>query len=393
MVSTDKRSAVLQLGFRPFFAAAGIFSVAGTLAWTGMYITGLDFTAMKMQPLVWHAHEMIFGYTMAVIAGFLLTAVRNWTGVQTLHGVPLLLLLLLWLAGRLLFLATSEVPPLILAAVDCAFLASLTVALAVPIARVKQWKQFGIISKILLLMASNAVFHAGLLGIIEDGMRIGLYSGLYIVIALILVMSRRVYPFFIERGVDYSVELRNRAWLDNTSLLLFLAFWITELVKPDSLPVALLSTVLAGLHLLRLTGWYTAGIWRIPLLWVLFTGYGWLIVAFALKAAVYFAGVSPYVALHAFAYGGIGMITLGMMARVTLGHTGRDLATPPAALSPAFAMLFAGAVIRVLMPLLDPGHHIVWIGLAQGLWVIAFALFVWIFLPMWLQPRVDGKPG
>jgi uncharacterized protein involved in response to NO len=164
-------------------------------------------------------------------------------------------------------------------------------------------------------------------------------------------------------------------------------------VKPDSLPVALLSAVLAGLHLLRLAGWYTRGIWRIPLLWVLFAGYGWLIVAFVLKAAVYFPGVSPYLALHAFAYGGIGMITLGMMARVTLGHTGRDLSSPPAVLTPAFAILFAGTVTRVLVPLLDPGHYTAWIGLAQGLWIIAFALFVWAFIPMWLQPRVDGKPG
>ena len=158
MPSTNKHSAVLQLGFRPFFAAAGLFSVLGTLAWAGMYIAGLDLATMMMQPIVWHAHEMIFGYTMAVIAGFLLTAVRNWTGVQTLHGLPLLLLLLLWLAARLLSLAGSVVPPLILAGIDGAFLAGLTVALAIPVVRVGQWKQFGIISKILLLMASNAVW-------------------------------------------------------------------------------------------------------------------------------------------------------------------------------------------------------------------------------------------
>lgn len=385
--------AILNLGFRPFFAAAALFSVLATLAWSGMYLASLQMESMILPPVTWHAHEMIFGYSQAVIAGFLLTAVRNWTGIQTLHGVPLLLLLLVWLAGRMLFLLGSHVPLSVLAIVDCLFMAWLIIALLIPITRARQWKQSGILSKLLLLLASNMVFHAGLLGMVDDGIRIGLYSGVYIIVALILVMGRRVYPFFIERGVGYSVELKNRTWLDIASLLLFLAFWIIEIFDPDSMPVALLSVALAALHTLRLAGWHTTGLWRKPLLWILFIGYAWLIAAFALKAAVTFFGISPFLALHAFAFGGIGMITLGMMSRVTLGHTGRDIAEPPAAVSPAFAILLAGSVVRILLPLLDPAHYHVWIGLSQGLWLIAFSLFAYIFLPMLVRPRIDGKPG
>ena len=242
-------------------------------------------------------------------------------------------------------------------------------------------------------LAGNLAFHAGLMGLLEDGIRIGLYSGVYIIVALILVMARRVYPFFIERGVGYHVELRNRTWLDIASLLLFLVFWIFEIVDPDSLPVALLCITLAILHTIRLNGWHTTGIWRRPLLWVLFIGYGWLIAAFALKAAAVLFGVAPVLALHAFAFGGIGMITLGMMSRVTLGHTGRSIAEPPAVLAPAFLLLLAGAVIRVLLPLLVPAHYAIWVSLSQVLWVMAFASFTYVFLPMLWQTRVDGRPG
>ncbi|MGB5260445.1 MAG: NnrS family protein [Gammaproteobacteria bacterium] len=385
--------ASLNMGFRPLFALAGLFSVLATLAWTGMYLAGLHVQMMAVAPATWHAHEMVYGYALAVIAGFLLTAVRNWTGIQTLHGIPLLLLVLIWLTGRVLFLVGNTIPPLMLVIVDCSFTAGLIVALLIPIVEARQWQQLGILSKLLLLLASNLVFHAGLLGMIDDGIRIGLYSGVYIIVALIFVMARRVYPFFIERGVGYTVALKNRPWLDIGSLLLFLAFWIMELVAPDSLPVALLSVALALLHALRLADWYTAGIWRKALLWILFIGYAWLVAAFVLKAAVYFFGISPFLALHAFAFGGIGMITVGMMSRITLAHTGRDIDDPPALLSSAFAILLAGSVARIVLPLLDPAHYIVWIGLAQGLWVTAFVLFVYICLPMLWQPRIDGKPG
>ncbi|MDH5515977.1 MAG: NnrS family protein, partial [Gammaproteobacteria bacterium] len=210
---------------------------------------------------------------------------------------------------------------------------------------------------------------------------------------LIFVLARRVFPFFIERGVGYVVELRNRTWLDMSSLVLFLAFWVADVLRPDSLPVALLALALLALHALRLAGWHTAGIWQKPLLWVLYLGYLWLVIAFALKAAVYFFGISPFLALHAFSYGAIGMITLGMMSRVTLGHTGRDMTDPPSTLLPAFALLFAGSLARILLPLLAPAHYKAWIGLSQGLWVVAFSLFLFTYLPMLVRARVDGRPG
>jgi uncharacterized protein involved in response to NO len=384
--------AILNLGFRLFFSAAAGYSLLAMLAWTAMYQAGWHPASPSLTPVIWHAHEMIFGYGMAVIAGFLLTAVRNWTGIQTLRGYPLLLLALAWLAARVLFFfdAPGTLPLQVL--FDGAFELGLIVSLLVPVLRARQWKQLGILSKLVLLLASNLVFYAGLQGLVADGVRLGLYSGVYLVIALILVMASRVFPFFIERGVGFAVRLASRPWLDGTGLALFLAFWLADLARPDTAPVFVLALALTLVHSVKLAGWYTPGIWTRPLLWVLYLGYGWIVAGFALKAAVAL-GVSPLLSLHAFAVGGIGMITLGMMARVSLGHTGRDVAEPPAVLFVAFTLLLAATAVRVLLPLLAPAWYRDWVGLAQLLWLLAFALFLVRFLPILARPRVDGQPG
>jgi uncharacterized protein involved in response to NO len=383
----------LSLGFRPFFTAAAVFSVLSMLAWMQVYVFGRGWPPSGLPAVIWHAHEMVYGYAMAVIAGFLLTAVRNWTGVQTLQGLPLLLLLLLWVAARLLVFAGDGVPLALGALADTLFAAFLLIAIARPVIKVRQWRQTGIMSKLILLLCGNLLFYAGALEIFPHGVREGLYSGLYLIVALILVMARRVLPFFIEKGGDHPMRLINRRWLDAAGLLLFLVFWIADILQPDSLLVAALACLLFILHAMRMAGWYTPGIWRRPLLWVLYGGYGFLVLGFALKAAVPLVAVSPLLALHAFAYGGIGLFTLGMMTRVTLAHTGRNIHEPPPVLFWMFAMLVLGAMIRVLLPLADPGHYALWIGLSQALWIAAFAAFLFTCLPMLLKPRIDGQGG
>jgi len=200
-------------------------------------------------------------------------------------------------------------------------------------------------------------------------------------------------PFFIERGVGQPVTLINRVWLDGASLVLFLAFWLADIIEPDSLLVACLAGALCVLHTIRLGGWYAAGIWGKPLLWVLYLAYVAVAVGFALKVAVYVFGISPFLPLHAFTYGGIGLFTLGMMARVTLGHTGRDILNPPAAAGWMFGLLGIGSVIRVVLPLFDAARYVLWIELSQVAWILAFFLFAWVFLPMLLQSRTDGQFG
>jgi uncharacterized protein involved in response to NO len=331
---------------------------------------------------------MIYGYGLAVIAGFLLTAIRNWTDIPTLNGVPLLLLFLLWAAGRIVPFIGGVAPVQLAAATDTLFIVILLLSATRPVVKARQWEQWGILLILALMLAGNVTFYLGLLNLLANGVFWGLYSGLYLILALIFTMGRRVIPTFIERGVGYPVQLKNRRWLDRSSLLFFLLFWIADLLRPNGAPVALLAGILFVLHGIRLAGWHTYGLWKKPLLWVLFLAYGSLVAGFALKVAVFVFHFSPYLAVHAFTVGGIGLMTIGMMARVSLGHTGRNVLDPPAGLFWMFAVLFVGAIVRVVFPLLNPSHYVVWIGLSQALWIVSFAMFLYVYSPMLVRPEI-----
>ncbi|MCB1775202.1 MAG: NnrS family protein [Gammaproteobacteria bacterium] len=385
--------ALFELGFRPFFAVAGLFAVVSVAWWMAVYVFGQPLSPSGVAPMHWHGHEMVFGYAMAVVAGFLLTAVVNWTGVMTVRRAPLAVLVALWLLARVAAYLPLEFAFQIAALADFAFVIGLVVATAIPVWKVRQWSQLGILSKLVLMLAANLLFYAGVFGYLEQGVTWGLYSGLYVLIGLVFVMGRRVIPFFIERGVDEDCALRNRSWVDVSSLVLFVAWFVLEVFTSQAQLVALLSLLLFAIHALRLWDWHTPGIWRKPLLWSLYLGYGFMLLGFLLKALGIWLGHAPSLALHAFAYGAVGLVTIGMMARVALGHSGRNVFDPPRILVPVFALVLAGALVRVLLPLLLPQYYNAWIAASQLLWIAGFGVFTLIYLPILWQPRIDGRPG
>lgn len=385
--------AVFNLGFRPFFAGAAVHAVVAMLVWMCIYLFGAQPLPAGLPAVAWHAHEMIYGYSIAVIAGFLLTAVRNWTGVQTLRGFPLALLFAVWALARLAPFVNMPGGRYVMALLDLGFMIFLLIAVVTPIVRVKQWRQLGIASKLVLLGLGNAWFYAGLFGWSGSGTRAGLYMGLYLIIALILTMGRRLIPFFTERGLDYPVALKNRRWLDVTSLLLFVLFLVLDVFTGSRQAAALTAVVLFGLHAVRLYGWFTPGILRHPLLWSLHAGYGFIVAGFALYAATVYYGVSPFLSVHAFAVGGLSVISLSMMARVSLGHTGRNVRQPPKAVVYILLALSVAAVIRVFLPLLGLEHYRLWIAGSQIFWILAFTGFLAVYFPILLRPRIDGQPG
>ncbi len=384
--------ALFNLGFRPFFIGAALYAVLAMLAWMAIYVFGAGLPLAALPATGWHAHEMIYGYGMAVIAGFLLTAVRNWTGIPTLNGRPLALLCGLWALARLLPFVNADGGLQALAMVDLSFVLFLLAAVVVPIVRARQWRQLGIASKLVLLGLGNACFYAGLLGWLDAGVRIGIYGGFYLIVALILTMSRRLIPFFTERGVGYPVQLKNRRWLDIASLLLFALFMILEVFTVLKQAAATAALALFVLHAIRLRGWFTRGILRFPLLWGLHAGYAFIVAGFPLYAAAVYYGVSPFLSVHAFAIGGIGGVTLAMMARVALGHTGRNVHQPPRMVKYALLVLIAAAVMRVFFPLLDLRHYSLWIAISQLLWILAFGMFLLTYSSFLTQPRIDGQP-
>ena len=376
-------------GFRPFFLLASVFSLISIIIWGGIFLYGWPILSMPFTTLHWHAHEMIFGYGMAVAAGFLLTAVRNWTNLETLQGYSLAVLSALWLAARVsVWIIPGQILPMLIC--DLLFDIWLIVGVLRPILRAKQYGQFGIVSKLVLLMFANLCFYLGVLGVFEEGIFWGLHSGLYVLLALVFSMARRVMPFFIERGVGYPVKLTNRVWIDRSSLYLFLLFMIADVFWRNIPVAATLAAMLFTIHAIRLAGWYTKGIWNKPLLWVLYIGYSGAIFGFLLKVLTPFYFIVPSLPLHAFALGGIAMITVGMMARISLAHTGRDIQKHSRLLAPAFFSMFAAFVARVLLPLIAPAHYLIWLGIAQVAWSVAFALLAWVYAPILIKPHAAG---
>lgn len=385
-----KGFALFELGFRPFFLFAGLSSLLLILVW--LWVLGGHGEALRYYPgRDWHAHEMLFGFVAAVAAGFLLTAVRNWTGIQTLRHVPLALLSLLWLLGRLAPLAAGWLPGWLIALLDVAFLPAVALAIAAPIRAKAQANNYVFPLLLLLMGLANLLTHLQYLGLSGQTAAAGIALMLYLVIVLIMIMGGRVIPFFSERGV---MGLQPRSWPLVEKLApgsvalagLVAAFW------PENIVLAPLALFAAGVHGLRLYGWYDRKIWAVPMVWVLQLGYLWLVIGLALLALVPFGILAREFAVHALTTGGIGLLTLGMMARVALGHSGREIAASRSVFR-AFVLLALAAPVRVFLPLLLPEFYLSSLMIAGGLWAAAFLLFVLVYAPILWRPRIDGRPG
>ncbi|MBT5855170.1 NnrS family protein [bacterium] len=380
---------LFSIGFRPFFLGASIYSVVSILLWMGIYVFSWSIKPTDLVPMYWHAHEMIFGYAVAVIAGFLLTAVRNWTGHSTPEGGSLFLLMLPWLISRVI-MVSGWGDLVVSVGLDTLFVALLLISLLIPIIKARQWRNFGVVIKLLFLMGSNIVFYLGVIGVVPDGIRLGLYSGLYLIVALIVMIGGRVIPFFIQKGVDGEVDLKTWPFINIASLVLFIGYFVAELLNPMGLSTGLFAGAIAVVLSLRLLGWYTHKIWKKPLLWVLYIAYANIVLGFVLKGFAILGLVSLNLSLHAFAYGAIGMSTLGMMSRVSWGHTGRNIKCPPMIVGWLFAMLVLGLIFRVLFPLLLPGQYVTWILCSQLCWVVSFLGFICTYTSVLIRPRVDN---
>jgi uncharacterized protein involved in response to NO len=392
-LSVEPGGVLFRMGFRPFFMAAGLLAVFAMAIWMGVVVFAMPWLPANVSPPLWHAHEMIFGYGLAVVAGFLLTAVRNWTGIQTLHGRPLQALLLVWVLARLTPFVPGEMGMLAGALCNSLFIVGLSVALTVPVVQAKLWKNMAVVSKLYFFLPGQIFYSLDQFGMFADGQRMGIYIGLYMTLSLLLVLSRRVLPMFIERGVGGGVSLRNNTRVDLACFVLFLVFSVTDIFFNAPLLIASLAAVLAMLHTLRLSGWYHRGIWGQPLLWGLYLAYAWMVIGFVLKCAVVLFGISPFLALHAFAAGGIGMMTLAMMARIALGHTGRNIKQPPAGVGWMCGLLMLGVIVRVLLPLVWVDQYVLLLAVSQSLWIAAFLLLLYRYVPILMQPRIDGRWG
>lgn len=377
------------LGFRPFFTLAALFAPLLLALWF-FQLSGKLTLSNYYSATGWHAHEMLFGYTAAVIAGFLLTAAGNWTGIKMIHGRRLAILSIIFLAGRFAPFMT-ELPHWIIAAIDAIFLPLVTAILAAPIIRAKQWSNLIFIPILLAMTAANLTVHLTALEVIDVNIVLGSRAMLYLVIFLIVVMGGRVIPFFTERGVQ-GVTTKKWTAIEHLSGISVLLVAISDLFFGLADITGYLALFAAMINLIRLYGWYSNRIWSVPLVWVLQTAYTWIIFGFILKGLMLFNLSQSVFSYHAFTVGGIGIMTMGMMARVSIGHTGRLMQVNRWVVL-AFIILNLATVVRVILPMLMHDYYLQLIQLASVLWIISFIIFALVYIPMLLQARVDGREG
>ncbi len=389
----EQEFSVFEIPFRPFFILAAISSLFYMTIWTLFYSFKLPLNFENISPTMWHAHEMLFGYTLAVIAGFLLTVEKYWLGKNIDQRTILIILVILWIAARVSISLTliTDIPYEIGAIFDCLFLIILTIRVSYPIISARAWDKMALVAHIAIIAVANIVFYLGLFGFITDGQHLGVYSALYLIISIILLMGRRMIPIFIRNGIGFKFEPKNWRVIDILSMVFFVAFFILDLFFTSPKAVSIVSGILVLIYSIRLYGWYSNKIWSKPLLWVLFVGYSWIAIGFALEFLSLFFNISSFLSLHSFTYGGIGIMTLGFMSRVVLGHTGRNVFDPPKILFWIFSILFAGAIVRVFFPLIDIANYQTWIAASQILWIVSFLIFAVVYLPMLFSPGIEKK--
>ena len=381
---------LFALGFRPFFLLAGCFAIFLVVAWVPVFVGGFAFDTYYGQ-LGWHSHEMIFGYTSAVVAGFLLTAVRNWTERPTPTGGYLAAMAALWLGGRIMPLFPETLSGWLIALVDLTFLPAVAIGIGVPLVHKGEKRNLVFLLLLAGLFIANLQVHLDLLGYGQQLAGIGVFLGLHIVILLIVIMGGRVIPFFTERALQ-GVVIKRRPVIEWLAPISALAFLCAELFRADMAIVGACAASAALVNGVRLASWYTHRFWRVPLLWVLHLGYGWIVAGFCLEAAAAFRAIPPQSTTHAFTAGAVGVLTLGMMARVALGHTARPLRVG-SAMAVAFGLVNVSAFLRALPAIWIPQGLSEFVVFSGALWCIAFFIFVVIYTPILTQPRIDGRPG
>jgi len=378
-------------GFRPFFLLAALFATLLVPLWL-LVIDGRLQVGRYFDPIYWHAHEMVFGFAVAVIAGFLLTAVGNWTKRETAVGLPLLALAGLWVAGRVAMTGPQLVPPWLTAMTDLAFLPVLMVVVARPLIATRNTKNLVLLAILAALFLANLVVHLDVLGVLPGWRRRGCLLGIDVIVLVILVISGRTFPMFTRNGTGVET-IASSPRLDQLTIASMAVLVVLDAVVPELVVTAAWAAVVGVLALVRSWRWGARHTLRSPLLWVLHVGYLWLPIGLVLRAVAAGTGaVSPQIATHALTVGAIGSLTLGMMARVALGHSGRLLAASRPIVV-AFALSLLAAVVRVGAPLLGSDRYRITVVLAGALWTAAFALYLVVYVPILVAPRVDGKPG
>lgn len=387
-------SRLFASGFRPTFLAAGLAATALIPLWTLIWGFGWSLSS-TWPPTMWHAHEMLFGFIAASIAGFLLTAVPNWTGQRGYSGRPLVLLVTAWLGARVLIATSSMWPAILVAAVDVGFLILVAVMVAPALRRSKS-PNTPLLAVLLLLAACNATTHWALMLRNSNVAQHAILVGIDITLLLVTLIGGRIVPAFTGNALRYggaAASLRTWPLMTPAAVLSMIAVVLSDLFWPDSRIAGVVAGIAAAVNAMRMLQWRSLATLRQPIVWVLHLGYVWLPVGLALKSMALLSGaaVSAFW-LHALTIGVLATMIMAVMTRASLGHTGRALVVDPA-MALGYLLLLAATLVRVFgLTVLGLPYPFV-IVISACCWTAAFAIFLAVYAPILCSPRVDGKPG
>lgn len=381
-------------GFRPFFLLAGCYAVIAMLAWLAIYSGG----AAPVGPVpahLWHGHEMLFGFAGAAIAGFMLTAVPSWTGQRGFAGWPLVLLTVIWLAGRVSFATAGQIPPAALLVGELLFMPALALMIAPALLRARN-RNTPLLLVLLGFWILDAIFLFAVLRGDMPSAANALRSGIDLILVLITVIGGRIVPSFTsnalkQRGII--APMRTSKTVDRLTIGSMVAVLLAGLISPHPAVIAVIAGIACLVQLVRFSGWQFWHSLNEPIVLILHVGYLWLPVALGLKALhLGFGAAFAAHWVHAAGAGAAGTMILAVMTRAALGHTGRPLAAgKPIAL--AYILVTLAVLVRTLGPTLLPMSYSAVVSLAAYLWAVAFMTFVLVYAPILARPRVDGRPG
>jgi uncharacterized protein involved in response to NO len=388
----DNSLPFLRLAFRPFFMLGALFSMLCVALWAAAFTVAVELEVYG-GTLWWHMHEMLFGFVSAIVAGFLLTAVQTWTGVPGIKGGWLGALVLLWLAGRIAMFLPALLPGAVIAGLDLAFLPATMLVLGNSVVKVRQWRNIIFIPILLGMIAANAGMHwaAQQVDIPLQAQAGGIM--VMLVTLLMTVMGGRVIPMFTANGTK-TERVEAIPWLEKlciAGMVLLVVISIPGLsLAPDvAAGLFFLTAALQGIRVLR---WRPHVTLRTPLVWSLHLSY-WCIPLGLLLQGLSLAGadITHSQAIHTLGVGGMGLMILAMISRVSLGHTGRPLIVP-GVMSMAFMALFGAFLVRTFGVHVLPSYADVVI-VAAGLWLLGYGCFVFVYRPVLSRPRSDGLSG
>ena len=379
--------AVFSYGFRPFFLGAALFAGVAIPVWI-LVLAGVGDSTFLYPARDWHVHEMVFGFLPAVITGFLLTAIPNWTDRPPIRGYELVLLFTLWLAGRLL-IAIPWFTPLVSAVIDVGFLVAVAGLVWREIAAAKSWDRTPMGVLVSLLACANILFHVlTLSGIAADHTE---RAAIGMVMMLLTLIGGRLIPTFTDELLDGSGRAERPASFsryDGLSIALVGLAVVSWIVQPHSMVTGWIFVTAGLANLGRLARWYGWLTWREPLVLILHVGYGWFALSLLiLGGSILGIGLPAEDAVHAFTAGAVGAMTLAVMTRASLGHTGRPRHAGPLTVC-IYMLVNVGAVLRVFGPMTGLSTNLV-MGVAAGSWSGAYLLFAMVYGPFLLRPSLD----